>query len=93
MVNQISVITRLMGKVLRFCHETKPPIHWLDSMCRSRPAHSWHSLLSQYSQLGVAVQLAPGFAAQNAAEQSLLGAGGGGVGGEQSLDGRGTLKV
>ena len=57
--------------------------------------YSWHSPLSQYSQLGVAVQLAPGFAAQNAVEQSLPGAGGGGVGGEGAAqgDGKGTLKV
>ena len=60
-----------------------------------RLAYSWHSLWSQYSQLGVAVQLAPGFAAQNAAEQSLPGVGGGGVGGEgaEQDDGKGTLKV
>ena len=56
---------------------------------------TWHSPLSQYAQLGVAVQLAPGFAAQNVAEQSLPGAGGGGVGGEGAAqsDGKGTLKV
>ena len=60
-----------------------------------RPVYSWHSPLSQYSQLGFAVQLAPGFAAQNAAEQSLPGVGGGGVGGEgaEQSDGKGTLKV
>ena len=40
------------------------------------------------------MQLAPGFAAQNAAEQSLPGVGGG-VGGEgaEQDDGKGTLKV
>ena len=60
-----------------------------------RKAHSWHSPWSQYAQLGVAVQLAPGFAAQNAVEQSLPGVGGGGVGGEgaEQDDGKGTLKV
>ena len=58
-------------------------------------AHSWHSPWSQYAQLGVAVQLAPGFAAQNAVEQSLPGVGGGGVGGEgaEQDEGKGTLKV
>ena len=53
-----------------------------------RPVYSWHSLWSQYTQLGgAAVQLAPGYLSQNFAEQLLL------VGCEQSLDGRGTLKV
>ena len=51
-----------------------------------RSAHSWHSLWSQYSQPGVAVQLALGDSLQNAGEQSLL------LGVLQS-DGKGTLKV
>ena len=50
-------------------------------------AHSWHSPFSQYSQLGVVVQLAPGFAAQTVAEQPVPGVGGGGVGGEGAEQG------